>query len=236
MQFEYLLGGGTPTIKKYKMAAGHAAGILLLVPASNATGLSTSTTTSFVDCVGLTMDTGQFAFGGEVTYSTTQGAVEHLQSVIVNPNAVFKALMVGGAANESIEHRTVGTAASNGLTVVGTAGETDPSSPDMDEGTVFYTAGANAGASRRITSTTTTLTVTVIVPFAANRVGDRFITISHSPGTALATLSTDLKNLRVDIAPATGRLVTLDLILNGPTNSYAELLAGDHHFSGSALA
>ena len=78
--------------------------------------------------------------------------------------------------------------------------------------------------------------MTVVVPFAANRVGDRFITIGHTPGTALATLSTDLKNLRVDIAPATGRLVTLDLILNGPSNSYAELLAGDHHFSGSALA
>lgn len=235
MQFEYLLGGGVPTIKKYKMAAGHAAGIFVLTPAANATGLSTSTVTSFVDAVGVTMD-AILSAGSPVAYSTTQGAVEHLQSVIINPNAVFRALLVGGAANEAVEQRTVGTASSNGLTAVGTAGETDPSSPDMDEGTVGYNSGSNGGATRRITSTTTTLTVTVIVPFAANRVGDKFMTVSHSVGTALATLSTDLKNLRVDIAPTTGRLITVDVVLNGPTDSYAELLAGDHHFSGSALA
>ena len=235
MQFTYLLGGGTPTIKKYKMAAGHAAGIIVIAAASAATGLTTSTTTGFLDAVGLTLDANLYA-GAPITYSTTQGDPEYIQSVIVNPNAIFRALMVGGAANETIEQRTIGTAASNGLTAVGTVGETDPASPDMINGTVWYNSGANGGASRRITSTTTTLTVTVVVPFAANRVGDKFMTISHSPSTLLATLSTDLKNLRVDIAPATGRLVTVDLQLNGPTNSYAELVCANHAFSGSDLA
>lgn len=232
MQFEYLLGGGTPTIKKYKMAAGHAAGIVVLVPAAEATGLSTSTTISFDDAVGVTLD-AILSAGSPVAYSTTQGNVEHLQSVIINPDAVFKALMVGSAVNAAIEQRTVGTASSNGLTVVGTAGETDPSSPSMDEGTVWYNSGANGGASRKITSVTTPLTVTVVVPFAANRIGDKFITIDYTPGTKGVTMSTDLKNVRVDIAATGAAAYIVDLILNGPSDSSLELVLNDHIFGTS---
>jgi hypothetical protein len=232
MQFEYLLGGGTPTIKKYKMAAGHAAGIVVLVPAADGTGLSTSTTTSFADAVGVTMD-AILSAASPVAYSTVQGDPEHLQSVIINPDAVFKALMVGSAANIAVEQRVVGTASSNGLTVVGTAGETDPSSPDMDEGTVWYNSGSNGGASRKITSTTTTLTVTVKVPFAANRIGDKFITIDYTPGTKSVTMSTDLKNVRVDLAATGAAVYTVDLILNGVGDSSLELVLNDHIFGTS---
>lgn len=232
MQFEYLLGGGTPTIKKYKMAAGHAAGIVVLVPAANATGLSTSTTTSFADAVGVTMD-AILAAASPVAYSTTQGDPEHLQSVIINPDAVFKSLLVGSAANAALELRTVGTASSNGLTVVGTTGDTDPSSPDMDEGTVWYASGSNGSASRKITSTTTTLTVTVIVPFAANRVGDRYLTIDYTPGVKSVTMSTDLKNVRGDIAATGAAAYCVDVILNGAGDSALELILNDHIFGTS---
>jgi hypothetical protein len=235
MQFSYLIGGGTPTIKKYKMAAGHAAGIVVLVPAADATGLTTSTTTGMIDAVGLTLD-AILSAGAPVAYSTTQGAVEHLQSVIINADAVFKSLMVGSAVNAVVEQRTVGTASSNGLTAVGTTGETDPSTPDMDEGTVWYNSGSNGGASRKITSTTTTLTVTVIVPFAANRVGDKFMTIDYTPGTIGVTQSTNLLNTRVDIAATGAEMYCVDLDLNGPSNSYLELILRDHIFSGSSLA
>ena len=232
MRFEYLLGGGAVTIKKYKMAAGHAAGIVVLVPAAGATGLSTSTTTSFADAVGVTMD-AILSAGAPVAYSTTQGAVEYLQSVIINPDAIFRALLVGSAANAALERRTVGTASSDGLTVVGTTGDTDPSSPDMDEGTVWYSSGANGGASRKITSTTTTLTVTVVMPFAANRVGDKYHTIDYTPGTKSVTMSTDLKNVRGDIAATGAAAYCVDLELLGAGNSEIDLSLNDHIFGTS---
>jgi hypothetical protein len=229
MQLAYLLGGGTPTIKKYKMAAGHAAGIVVLVPAAGATGLSTSTTTSWADAVGMTLD-AILSSGAPVAYSTTQGAVEHIQSVIINPDLVMKALLVGSAANATIEERTVGTASSNGLTVVGTTGDSDPSSPDLDEGTVWYASGANGGASRKITSTTTTLTITVVMPFAANRVGDKYHAIDYTPGTTGVTMSTDLLNVRGDIAATGAAARCVDLRLNGKSNSFLELTISDHVF------
>lgn len=232
MEFAYLLGGGAPTIKKYKMAAGHAAGIVVLVPAAGATGLSTSTTTSFADAVGVTLD-AILAQGAPVAYSTTQGAVEYLQSVIINPDAVFRALLVGSAANAVLEERTVGTASSDGLTVVGTTGDTDPSSPDMDEGTVWYSSGKNGGASRKITSTTTTLTVTVVMPFAANRVGDKYHTVDYTPGTKSVTMSTNLKNVRGDIAATGAAAYCVDLELLGKGNSAIHLSLNDHIFGTS---
>lgn len=229
MKLGYLLSGGAPVIKKYKMAAGHAAGIIVLVPAADATGLSTSTTTSVADGVGLTMDAILFA-GAPVSYSTTQGDVEHLQSVIINPDAVLEALLVGSAANAVLETRTVGTASANGLTVVGTTGDTDPSSPDMDEGTVWYSVGSNGSASRKITSTTTTLTVTVIVPFAANRIGDKYHTIDYTPGTTGVTFGTNLLNVRGDIAATGATMRCVDLNLKGASDSTIFLVNTDHAF------
>lgn len=232
MEFGYLLGGGAPTIKKYKMAAGHAAGIVVLVAAANATGLSTSTTTSFADAVGLTLD-ANVSQGSPVAYSTTQGQPEYLQSVIINPDAVIKALLVGSAANAALEERTVGTVSANGLTVVGTTGDTDPSSPDMDEGTVWYSSGGNASASRKITSTTTTLTVTVVMPFpSTNKVGDKYHTIPYTVGTkgACVTMSTDLKNVRGELAITGAAVAVVDLDLLGKANSALHLLISDHIF------
>jgi hypothetical protein len=232
MEFGYLLGGGAPTIKKYKMAAGHAAGIVVLVAAANATGLSTSTTTSFAKTVGLTMDAG-VSQGSPLTYSTVQGNPEYLQTVIVNPDAVFKAFLAGSAAGAALEERTVGTVSSNGLTVVGTSGDSDPSSPDMDEGTVWYTTGGNASQSRKITSTTTPLTVTVIMPFFnANKVGDKYLTIPYTVGTkgACITMTTDLQRVRGDLAITGATAAVLDYDLLGKTNSALHLVLTDHIF------
>jgi hypothetical protein len=105
----------------------------------------------------------------------------------------------------------------------------------MDEGTVWYNSGANGGASRKITSTTTTLTVTVIVPFAANRVGDNFMTIDYAQGQVTGvTMSTNLQNVRGEIA-ATGttNAATVDLELNGTTDSYLHLVQLNHAFASS---
>lgn len=234
MQYTYMLSGGTPVIKKYKTAASHLAGIIVLTPAAEATGVSVSTTTGWDNSVGLTLDRSLSA-ASPIAYSTVQGDPEPTQSVIVSPDAVLRALLVGSAVNVALEQRVVGTASSNGLTAVGTTGETDPSNPDMDEGTVWYNSGSNGGASRKITSTTTALTVTVIVPFAANRVGDRFITIDYSQGQVTGvTMSTNLLNVRGEMA-ATGTTngATVDLELNGTTDSYLHLVQLNHAFASS---
>jgi hypothetical protein len=243
MQFTYLLSGGAPVIKKYKAAAAMIAGIIALTPASAASGITTSTTTSFLDSIGLTLDP-ILRQGAPVAFSTVQGADEYLQSVIINPDAVLRALMVGSSANAALEQRVVGTASSAGLTVVGTAGMTDPSSPDMVNGTVWYNGvGSNGGISRRITSTTTALTVTVTMPFAANKIGDNYITVPYSPGIMgaaasfnIVTMSTNLLNVQAQLAITGAKAAVVDIETNGTSDSYLHLIQVDHIFSYWAVS
>lgn len=226
MQYNYLLSGGKATIKKYKMAAAIIEGVIVLVAAANATGLSTSTTTSWTDSIGLTVDAGILKQGVPVLYSTTQGQEEFLQSVLINPDAVLRALLVGSATNAALTLNPVVTAASNGLTVVGTN-----TFSNQDEGTVWYTTGANAGRSRKITSVAT-VTATVTMPFLGNAVGDNALAISQTPGSIGVTLSTNLLNVRADNVALGSDAVarTIDLELNGGSNSYVHLIQTDHAF------
>ncbi len=226
MQLAYLLNGGTPVIKKYKMAAAMAEGIIVLGPAAGATGLSTSTTTSWANSAGLTVDGGILSQGVPRTYSTTQGDPEYISSVIINPDAILRALMVGSAANAVLTENVVATASSNGLTAVG-----GDSMSNLDEGYIWYTTGANAGKSRRITSVST-VTATVIMPFAANAVGDKFLAINATPTATGFTLSTDLKNVLQSNTALTGTTgVCVDIETNGAGDSYLQLVQQDHAFT-----
>ncbi len=229
MQYMGNFSGSSMVIKRYKASAtGYVTGILMLRSASNASGqMSVSTTTSAADALGLLIDNGDK--GGEsVTYSTTQGADEAVFGVIVNPDAILRAQMVTGATGTSITGDTIATASSNGLTAVG---GTSVASPDMDEGILWYTSGANVGRSRKITSTSS-VTATVIVPFAANAVGDTYCYAGVNIGLQGVTLTTDLKNVRADIAVSTGAtLSALSFELNGTTNSFVHLIAGDNVFN-----
>ena len=130
--------------------------------------------------------------GETLTYSTTQGAEEAVYSVIVNPDAILRAQMVTGATGTAITGDTIVTASSNGLTAVG---GTSVASPDMDEGILWYTSGANVGKSRKITSTSS-VTATVIVPFAANAVGDTYCYAGVNLGLQGVTL--DRKSTRLN--------------------------------------
>lgn len=238
MQATYLLNGGSAVIKKYKSAAALAAGIIALQPATATNGIATSTVTSWVNSIGLTLD-AILKVGVPVAYSTVQLADEYLQTVIINPDVVLRALMVGSATNAALEQRVVGTASSAGLTVVGTAGMTDPSSPDMVNGTVWYNAqSSNGGSSRRINSTTTALTVTVGMPFAANKIGDLYITVPYSPGMtgssgAIVTMSTNLLNVRAELAITGATAAVVDIETNSTTDSYLHLLQMDHIFGAN---
>ncbi len=232
MQYLGCLSGATPVIKKYKASAAYVVGIVMLRSAGNASGqMSTSTTTSAADALGLLLDTGMgLAASGPITYSTTQGADEAVFGVIVNPDQILRAQMVTGATGTSITADTIVTAASNGLTAVG---GTSVASPDMDEGILWYTSGANVGRSRKITSTSS-VTATVIVPFAANAVGDTYCYAGINIGLTGVTLTTDLLKARADIAVSTGAALTcLDLELNGATDSYAHYVIADNVWTTS---
>lgn len=226
MKYAYNLSSSTPIIKKYKASAALAEGIVVIKSAAGASGqMSTSTTTSIANALGLIVDNGMAAAaGGPITYSTTQGADEAVFGVIVNPDQVLRAQMVTGATGTGITADTIVTASSNGLTFVG---GTSVASPDMDEGIVWYTSGANVGKSRKITSTGATVTGTVTVPFAANAVGDTFCYAGVNIGLQGVTLTTDLKNVRADIAVSTGATFSIiDLELNGANDSYIHLTLG----------
>jgi hypothetical protein len=229
MEFSGLLSSATPVIKKYKASAAQAAGTVVLRSAANASGqFSTSTTTSFGDALGYCLDNGE-KFGAVTAYSTTQGAVEGVFSIIINPDAILRAQMVTGATGTGITQDTVVTAVSNGLTVVG---GTSVASPDMDEGLIWFTSGANLGLSRKITSTSS-VTATVIVPFPrTSAVGDTFLYAGVNIGLTGVTLTTDLQKVRADIAVSTGASATcIDVDLAGANDSYVYLVIGDHVLS-----
>ena len=231
MQAAYGLSGGKLTVKKYKMAAAHAVGILVIRGAEGATGLTTSTTTGAADTVGVTLDQGIYQ-GNTIAYSTTQGDPEAVYSVCVNPDLVLRALLVGTAASGVMPTSIITTAASNGLTLTSTTAAADFSSPDCDEGMVWYTSGGNANASRVVTGTAATV-ITVVMPFAANAVGDTFlVTPLQVAFTNQLTFSTNLQNVRGDLAPTGAVVATVDHELNGASNSYIHILSADHVFSG----
>lgn len=226
MKYSGNLASSTPVLKKYKSSAATIiAGIVGLRSAANAAGqVSVSTTTSFADSLGLVLDTGE-KFGAATSYSTTQGAVEGVVTVVVNPDQILRAQMVTGATGTSITQDTVASAVADGLTVVG---GTSVASPSMDEGLIWFTSGANLGESRKITSVSS-VTSTVTVPFPrASAVGDTFLYAGLNVGLTGVTLTTDLKNVRADIAVSTGASATaLEFDLAGSTDSFVYLVLGD---------
>lgn len=202
-----LLHGGAPYVKKYQVSASLTrVGIPLLAVAASEAGLDIGGTTAINDLVGCNLDLA--------TYATAQGAnsPEALATVIINPDAIWKIFMSGGAASGTAEvQRDVTTASTDGLSV--TTGDTW-NSADTDEGHIWGVTGANAGQKRKITSTSATAaTVTVAFPYDT-AVGDLF---SWAPVTPMSgqtvTLTTELDEFRQDVAVAsnTAELVCIDL-------------------------
>lgn len=235
MQLAYMLGGGSPVIKRYKMNSAVIAGAAVIRPTegSTETGLLTSTATGMANAIGVVVDQGENNNGGPNTvYSTTDRTVntECVYGIVINPDAVWRMLMVGSAANAAVRSTAVDVASTDGLTVKSAF---DYNSPDMDGGVVWYTSGAYVGQSRKITSTAATA-ITVIHPFsgASDAVGDTFQACDYSIGTLGVTTSTNLLNARVDIAATGAELVTVDHELNGTTDSFLHMMLEDHVFAG----
>jgi hypothetical protein len=239
MQLAYLLSGGTPVIKRYKTSATIAAGVPVIRSAANAGGaLTTSTTTSVANCIGVTLDKGAergiaASAGTDLPYSTTQGDVEAVYAVLINPDAVWRLLMNGGATDgTALAVKTVSTASAGGTAIITGF---DYSSPTMDEGMSWCTSGANVGLSRKITSVSTT-TATVTVPYSnAISVGDIF---AHAPylhgSTVTLQFTTNLLNADATVAVGTGAtIVPVDMELNGASDSYVQAQIADHVFAGA---
>ena len=226
----YTLSGNAPVVKRFKVGATIAAGHGVLERSS--AGVAAQTTTSLADAVGMSID--------PATYTTTQSTTmtEGVVGVIINPDAVYRSLMVSAAAgNTQLNLTTNSAAATNGLTITITTGDAAPNSPEMAGGLAYCVSGNNVGESRIITSTAAT-TATLIVPFRYTiAVGDTFVLVPWSaPGVsdATATFTTDLLAVRGDQdAASDAALVVTDVEIDGNhprTNSKLLWMIRDHMY------
>lgn len=230
MELAYTMSGAAPLMKKFQVNATVArAGVPLVIPGAGNAGVVLATTTGAADMVGVNLDTATY-----VTAQQTDGSsAERKITLVVNPDAVWRMLMSGGATeNTALALQTVTTAATDGLSVT-TAAEW--SSPTFDEGFVWGYDGANAGQARKITSVSSTAG-TVTVAFDQDTVvGDNFLRCPYSPiqGTTIQ-LTTLLTQADASIAVGTGaHFKTVELLLRdinneGRTNSYVLAVSGDH--------
>ena len=230
MEVNGLLSGGAPVVKKYQINATVSnVGVPLLIGGANEAGLDLPTTTAAADVVGLNLDTA--------TYSTTQGtgssSAESLVSVVINPDAIYRARMSGGATEgTALTLYDVTTANAAGTTI--TTGD-DHTSPEFDEGVVWGYDGANVSQSRKITSTTSTAMV-VTVPFDNDTiVGDNFLRAPYWAMQGVTVqLTTNFYEADASIVVATGApFLPIDMELNdisseGRNTSYVHMIAGDH--------
>ena len=225
-----ILSGGAPVLKKFQVSeAVTQLGIPLIAMAVGEAGLNAPSTTAINDMVGINIDLAAYATAQNADGSSP----ESLISVIINPDALLKIAMSGGAASGVAEElRDVTTASALGLAV--TTGD-DFSSPTTDEGSIWGATGANAGQIRKITSVSSTA-ATVTVAFAADTViGDLFGFAPVHPMTLeTVTLTTELNEFRQDVAVAanTAELTCIGLNPNdwllGTGRPFGIFMAADH--------
>lgn len=238
MEFSYdLSGGSTAIVKKYHVAATNTViGRPYLKCADAGSGIVLGTTTGAVDFIGVNVD----AAGTYVTAQQTDlSDTARTTAIIINPTAVYRARLSGGATDgTALSAHTVTTATTDGLTITHSA--FDASSPEMDEGVIWGYTGANAGKYRKITSTSSTTTVvTVAFPFD-DVAGDQYL---HAPiyptRSIVAQLTTNCTEIDASAAiSGDATLVVVEMILNdaaasGTTQSYALIQFCDSLFGAT---
>lgn len=238
MELAYDLGGGsTPILRRYQVAATNTVvGRPYLKTADGGVGIVLGTTTGAVDFIGVNIDAaGTYAAGQNSDGSDNA----KYTTLIINPLAVYRARLSGGATDgTALTARTVTTASTDGLTVTHSA--YDASSPEMDEGVIWGYSGANAGVYRKITSTSSTAT-TVILAFPRDTaVGDQFLLAPISPTRSIvAQLTTNCTEIDASAAiSGDATIVVTEMILNdlagnGTTESYALIQFCDSLFGAT---
>lgn len=241
MELAYLLTGTAPRKRRFQVSASNAyPGVPYLIPASGTAGVVLATTTGAADVVGCSLDAVGDRFGTVGTYQTAQQSDNsdpaRLVTLIINPDAVWRARMSGGATEgTALSARTVSTASTSGLAV--TTGD-DWSSPTFDEGHLWGYEGANAGIVRKITSVSNTAaTLTVALP-ADTAVNDTFLYCPFTPMQGITVqFTTNLQEADASIAVGTGagfkpiELICNDLAGDGKNKSYVLMIPTDH-FAG----
>jgi len=236
MEFAYdLVGNSAAVMERYQVAATNTTiGRPYLKTADGGTGIVLATVSGAVDFIGVNVD----AAGTYVTAQQSDNSdTARLTSIIINPLAVYRARLCGGAANEALSAASVTTASTDGLSV--TTSAFNPNSPDLDEGTIWGYSGANAGKAKKITSTATGV-ATVIVAFPFDTaVGDQFLYANvHPTRSILAQFGTDMTTidatatLSSDATVITVKMLLNDLAGEGTTQSYAYIQFADSLFAG----
>lgn len=230
MELAYTVSGAAPLMKKFQVNATVArAGVPLLVPGAGNAGVVLGTTAGATDLVGVNLDTATY-----VTAQQTDGSsAARMISVIINPDAVWRLLMSGGATeNTALALQTITTASTDGLTLT-TAAEW--SNPTYDEGYSWGYDGANAGAARKITSVSATAGTLTVAYDQDTVVGDNFLRCPYSPmQTVTIQLSTLLTQADASIAVGTGApfrvtdLILRDINGEGRTNSFVLGISNSH--------
>ena len=231
MDYAYMLGGGAPLVMKMASGDTHAnPGVVTTAAGANQAGVMISTTTTMTDAVGVTLDTATY-----VTAQQTDGtSAERLLSVIISPDACFRALMSGGAGDgTAITEFTVTAATTDGLDVIDTA--VDWTSPATDEGGIYFTTGVNQGQLRKVI-TTGGSEATIATAFDNDHgVGDNGFRVPWWPADATANnlqTTTNLFQADQNGAVATGGPIKcVDMELNGTGDSFLIFTLDDHAFN-----
>jgi hypothetical protein len=238
LEYAYdLSGGSTAIVKKYQVAATNTViGRPYLKNADDGTGIVLATVSGAVDYVGVNID----AAGTYVTAQQTDNSdTARLTSIIINPLAVYRARLSGGATDgTALSAASVTTASTDGLSV--TTSAFDPNSPDLNEGTIWGYTGANAGRARKITSTAANV-ATVIVSFPFDTaVGDQFLYANvHPTRSILAQFTTNMTELDATATLSSdATVITVEMILNdssgnGTTESYGLIQFADSLFGAT---
>lgn len=218
--------GSAPVRKRLQIGEAMATkGVPVLVGGAAKVGVVLASTTAAADLVGIT-DSAQDTL---VTAQQSDNSDPARRvSVIISPDAVYKAKLSGGATSGTdLAAKQVITASADGLTV--TTGF-DYSSPTMDEGTIHCIKGANAGVTRKITSVGATA-ATVILAFPNDiAVGDQFIHLPFHPGEdqfVQLTTSLDEVNATVAVDTDNNNFRVIGLELNGVGDSFVLLIPFD---------
>ncbi len=235
MEVAGLLSGGAPILKKYQSAQTVSnIGTPLLVADAAEAGLDESaTTTPFVDLVGLNLDTATY-----VTAQQTDGtSAERTVTVVINPDAILRARLSGGATSgTALTRYTVLTATTDGLDVTGSG--VNFASPQFDEGSVWFYDGRNSKQIRRITATSSAV-ITVAVAFEGDhQAGDDFLIAPYSmvPTDAQTMqITADFTEADAAIAVGTGGAINIlgidaqDLAGDGTLTSSVTFTTPDHY-------
>ena len=202
---------------------------------TDAGSVTDATTTSLVDFAGSVAGASSFnpagGGAGTLTYSTTQADTEGLVRVYINPDIIYRLLMSGGATeNTALQAVVNSTADTAGLTIT----TTDSPDTTQDDGICWCLSGGNAGLSRKITTYTANTSFVVTVPFPRTiAVNDTFAVCPHMPITAAALqLTTLLTQANSTVAIGTGGAArTVEVVLNGVSDSFVHVVARDHAFN-----